>query len=384
MTFSPLPRLRFSLSRCFPGLLLIAAVLLAGCHSKPAAVINPADPKFIVAEKGDWHVLRGDLDAEISKYLQQHHMTPDQVGPDKMPMLETYSLDNIILKKLILDRAATLQINDTAKEEADYLEQARGASTDDEFNKALQTANLTLDQLKEQIHDRVIMEEVLKKEALTNVDPTEQEIDDFYLKNKARIATPAQVRASRILIHLDGQTSPADKAAKKKAIEAAYARVKKGEDFSKVAMEVSEDRSSAPKGGDLDYFQKGENEPGFDDVAFSLKPGQVSPVFETALGYQFIKVTDIKPGGEVSLAEARSDIANYLHQKKAESAIDAYSSKLLATSGVVYHIVRYAPQAPTSAPSAPASATPAAPPSTAGNDSGNTDPPAAPAPAPAQ
>ncbi len=66
------------------------------------------------------------------------------------------------------------------------------------------------------------------------------------MKNKDKFNVPPQIRASRILIIVDEKATPADKAAKKKAIDKAHDRVTHGEDFSKVATEVSEDRYSAP------------------------------------------------------------------------------------------------------------------------------------------
>src|SRR5271168_1350399 len=84
----------------FPALLLAGVAFLAGC--KPAAVADPNDPKFIVAEKGSWQILRGELDAEVGNFLKQHQATAEQVGPAKMPIVETMMLKNMVLKKLLL------------------------------------------------------------------------------------------------------------------------------------------------------------------------------------------------------------------------------------------------------------------------------------------
>jgi parvulin-like peptidyl-prolyl isomerase len=338
----------------FPIVLLAVAALFAtACHP---AVKDPKDPKFIVAEKGNWQVLRGQLDSEIANYLQGNNLTPEKVGPEKMTMLETMMLDNIVLKKLILDKAAAMQLppDDVAKEEAADFAQVKGADTDDQFQQKLKTANLTLDDLKERIHEKVLIGRVLKAEAYKDTEPTEQDIDTIYLQNKDRFVIPPKVRASRVLILVDDKTTPADKAAKKKAIDKAHDRVVHGEDFAKVATAVSEDRYSAPKGGDIGYFQRGESEsPEFDDVAFSTKAGEVSAVFETPLGYQFIKVTDIQPAGTVPIADVRSFIADKLRQAKMQEQQAAYSKKLLADSGVIFHIALVDLSAP------PASAPPA-------------------------
>jgi parvulin-like peptidyl-prolyl isomerase len=340
---------RRSLVESFPHFLVIPAFLigvaaiLSGCHP---AVTDPNDPKFIEAEKGTWKITREDLNKEVAVFLKQNHTTPDQVGPSKMPIVETVTLKNMVLKKLLLDQGAANPVKDADKAEAAEFDAIKtrippGKS----LEELLKTAGLTVDDLKKQIHEKIIVENVLKAQAFKNVDPTEQQISDFYLQNKASITTPPQIRASRILVHLDEKMSPADKAAKKKIIDKAHARVLKGEEFSKVASQVSEDQSSKEKGGDLDFFRPNENEPGFDDVAFRTKLGAVSPVFETSLGYQFIKVTDAKPGGQVPLAEVRPKITAYLREKNMEEQSQAYAKKLLADSGVTYHMTLVDPPA---------------------------------------
>src|SRR5271170_8445812 len=103
MAYSPVRRSILDSSLHFlvlPALLLAGAALLAGCHP---GVSDPKDPKFIVAEKGTWQILRGDLDTEIASELKQHQVTAEQIGPAKMPAVETMALKNMVLKKLFLD-----------------------------------------------------------------------------------------------------------------------------------------------------------------------------------------------------------------------------------------------------------------------------------------
>ncbi len=180
------------------------------------------------------------------------------------------------------------------------------------------------------------------------------------MQNKDKLVTPDKVRASRIIVMVDDKTPPVTREAKKKVIEKAHARVLKGEDFARVAGEVTEDQYSKSKGGDVGYFQKGENEPAFDAVAFSSKPGAVSAVFQSPMGYQFLKVTDVHPGGVLSIAQARDNISAYLLQIKQREAVNAYAKKLLSTSGVTFHLVKVTPdQLPGAANKAPAAMAPA-------------------------
>jgi len=348
MAYSPVRRPIFNSYIKFlalPALLLAGVALLAGC--KPAAVADPNDPKFVVAEKGNWQILRGELDTEVGNFLKQHQATAEQVGPAKMPIVETMMLKNLVLKKLLLDKAATLQLKDVDVEEAKELDAIKGQiPPGQDLNQTLKGAGMSLDDLKKRIHEKILISKVLEAEAFKNVDPTEQEIDDIYLKNKDSFNIPEKVRASRILIHMDDTASAQEKAAKKKAIDKAHDRVAHGEDFGKVAAEVSEDQSSKPKGGDIGYFAKGDNpDAGFDDVAFNTKEGAVSPVFLTPLGYQFIKVTAIQAAGVVPVADARGYIASKLKEQKMEEQSQAYAKQLLAASGVTYHLVLVDPPA---------------------------------------
>jgi peptidyl-prolyl cis-trans isomerase SurA len=357
MAFSSVRRFVLASSRNFlvlSALLVAGAALLTGCHK---TVSDPNDPKFIVAEKGTWQILRGELDTEVASFLKQRQTTAEQVGPSKMPMLQTMMLKNLVLKKLLLDRAAALNLPDTSKAEAAQLDSIKqSVPPGQDFDAQLKASGLTLDDLKKMIHERVVEQNVLEADAFKNVDPTEQEINDVYVKNKDAFNIPGKIRASRILIHVDDTMTAADKTAKKKAIDKAHDRVMHGEDFSKVASAVSEDRSSALKGGDLGFFQKGENpDAGFDEVVFATKQNTVSPVFLTPLGYQFVKVTAIQPPGVVPVADARGYISSKLREQKMGEQEQADAKKLLDNSGVTYHFVLVDPpaQQPQGAPGAP-------------------------------
>ena len=66
-------------------------------------------------------------------------------------------------------------------------------------------------------------------------------------------------------------------------------RLKKGESFTNLAKELSIDKASGKRGGDLGFFRKGMMVKQFEDVAFRLEKGQISEPVKTEFGYHIIK-----------------------------------------------------------------------------------------------
>ncbi len=122
----------------------------------------------------------------------------------------------------------------------------------------------------------------------------------------------------------------AAKAAAKAKAEAARARALRGEDFAKLAAQLSEDTGSAREGGDLGYNTKGKMVAPFDDAQFALKPGEISQVVESRFGYHVIKVEGVREG-DVPVDEAKREIADkQLRETRAAELAKAAAEQTLA------------------------------------------------------
>jgi len=150
------------------------------------------------------------------------------------------------------------------------------------------------------------------------------DVQRYYEDNKGQYSTPEQVRASHILLKTEGK----DDGAVKKQAEDLLAKVKGGADFAALATKFSEDETSAVKGGDLDFFGKGAMVKEFDNVAFSLKPGETSDLVKTQFGYHIIRVTDKKPASTRSLEESRVQIEDILKSERAQKEADRIATEL--------------------------------------------------------
>jgi peptidyl-prolyl cis-trans isomerase SurA len=112
-----------------------------------------------------------------------------------------------------------------------------------------------------------------------------------------------EVKASHILINAKPEDAPADTLKAYNKIVSIRSRILAGEDFEKVAAEVSEDPSAKYNYGNLGYFTALQMVYQFEDAAYNTKTGDLSPIIRTQFGYHLIKVFDRKPArGEVEVS----------------------------------------------------------------------------------
>lgn len=129
-----------------------------------------------------------------------------------------------------------------------------------------------------------------------------------------KIPAEEEVKAAHILIRATAGDDKASKAAEDK-IKAVIARLNKGEDFAKVAGEVTEDPSGKANGGDLGYFTKEQMVPEFANVAFSLEKGKISAPVKTQFGWHVIKVEDKRTKPKPSFEDVKPQVEQFVARK---------------------------------------------------------------------
>ena len=105
-----------------------------------------------------------------------------------------------------------------------------------------------------------------------------------------------QVRARHILISVAADASEADKQIALAEAISITQRLRAGEDFAELALQVSDDTGSAQQGGDLGFFARGQMVTEFEDAAFSLPIGEISDPVLSQFGYHIIEVLEQQPG----------------------------------------------------------------------------------------
>jgi peptidyl-prolyl cis-trans isomerase C len=168
----------------------------------------------------------------------------------------------------------------------------------------------------EEARRQIAAEELIRKEIVEKVVVSEDEIRKYYEDNRSSFVEPERIRVRHIM------TSTEEKA--KEALE----KLKAGGDFGQIARQYSEDPGSRDMGGDLGFIQRGELIKEFEDVAFKLGVGELSPVVRTQFGYHIIKVEEKVEQHQKGLEEVREEIRSRLLLEKQREAFDEMMKSL--------------------------------------------------------
>jgi peptidyl-prolyl cis-trans isomerase D len=158
---------------------------------------------------------------------------------------------------------------------------------------------------------------------------TDAEVEKYYTEHAREFETPHQVRAAHVLATVGhtGGSEAEDKARAK--IADVIRRAKAGEDFAKLAAQISEDPGSKTNGGELGYVSKGEMVPQFEAALFALKKGELTqePV-RTQFGFHAIKVLDVREASRKPLKEVSAQIRGKLAADAADAAAKAKAEEV--------------------------------------------------------
>lgn len=159
---------------------------------------------------------------------------------------------------------------------------------------------------------------VLSAEQLGALDPvSEEEVKAAYAARSSQYRQEEQRNVSHILIAAAADAKPAEKEAAKKKAEGLLADLRKSPDkFAALAKQNSQDPGSADKGGDLGMVAAGTMVKPFEEAAFKLKEGEISPIVETEFGYHIVRVTGVQAAKIKALEEVRAELVKDLGKQK--------------------------------------------------------------------
>jgi len=161
--------------------------------------------------------------------------------------------------------------------------------------------------------NKVLMETLLQSEGKKSL--TDQALHAVYDDAVKQMGNEEEVHARHILFRV---ANPSDDKASKEAedkVKAVIERLKKGEDFAKLANELTEDPSGRKDGGDLGYFTKEQMVPEFSAVAFKLDKGKISDPIKTQFGWHVLKVEDKRKRQPPEFDKVKPQLETYVERK---------------------------------------------------------------------
>ncbi len=183
----------------------------------------------------------------------------------------------------------------------DYFLLARAAAEDSTL------ANLDVGTLVEQSVNQELVLRLRDQVIQVDTAVSQEELLQLY----ERELPGTRVRARHILLRFPEGASTSQADSVRALAGSLRERIESGEDFGDLARQFSEDTGSGANGGDLGSFGKGEMVPPFEEAAFALAQGEVSPVVETTFGLHIIRVDErIVPPVEENLEQFRTLIQN--------------------------------------------------------------------------
>ncbi len=246
----------------------------------------------IVAVIDNEIILQSELELQVNLFAAQRNLNPS----DKE--LRKRVLDEMINNKLLYAQSLRDSITITYEEVEMQLDNQMNYFIQQYGSREIveKTYGMSIERIKREFREdtrKQMAAERLKQMKFGSVDITRREVLEFYENYKDSLGLiPEKFELSHIFIN-----PKATEKVKRKAREFAESlldSLKNGADFARLAEKYSEDPGSSSQGGDLGVVKRGVFYPEFEAAAYSLKPGEISTVVESPVGYHIIELIDRK------------------------------------------------------------------------------------------
>lgn len=309
-------------------ILLIAAtltllLLVAGCGGKVVATVNGEN------------ITQQELDKEVDMYKagleNQGADFSGEEGKEIMDRLRQDVLKQLIDETLLLQQVEKRSLEPSSEEVQKEIKKIRdNFETEGEYKKFLAANGVNEPQLSDYVEKQLAVQKLVD-EVTADVKVTDQEVKQYYQENEENFTQPEERKVRHILIGSEGSGMDTERSQVDAKIEAErlLQKIEQGTDFSQLAKEYSEDPGTKDNGGLLTITRGGGFVQEFEDAAFNLAEGEVSPSpVKTQYGYHIIKVEEIIPSEVQSLEAVKDQIKTSLEDTRRAGEFTDYVEDL--------------------------------------------------------
>src|SRR5437773_1495067 len=288
--------------------------LLAGLLARSACSSPSKASADVVARVNGKDITTAQLEKQFQNRLNGAEQPPStEEGED----LKLQVLNQMINDQILLEQASAAGLSATDAEVDVKFNEFKNQYTEDKSKDLLKEQKMSTDDIRNELRKSITIDKLVNKEITSKISVTDAEIKGFYEKNKESFNLPESFHIAHILVtpvadpdlrngKSDDAKSP-DEARQKAA--RLLREVQGGRDFATVAKESSEDPSSGPNGGDLNFqpLQAIENiDPRLAQAVQKMRPGETFPqVIETRFGFHILKLMEKDAGGQKDLSDHR-------------------------------------------------------------------------------
>jgi len=302
-------------------------------------------PNSVAVAVNGVNITEGEVDKLVNMQLAGMAAQAPKRSPEFIEqyrkLIRQQAVDAIIMGRLLDEKVKETNIVVTEEDAINRLKEVaslqKPALSLEDFKKKMEEYGQNFNEVKDQVRKGLSYQKLIETQPGGKISITEDDAKNYYSENQKRFETPEQLRASHILITPDPNAPDPNQAkAKAKAkIQGLLEQIKAGADFAQLAKTNSA-CPSASRGGDLDFFPRGQMEPAFEKVAFATDVNQVSDIVETSYGYHIIKVTDRKAASVIPFEQVKDQLINQLKQRKQSEFAQQYVQSLRASAKIVY------------------------------------------------
>lgn len=239
------------------------------------------------------------------------------------------ALDAIIAERLLLSAAKSLQLEVTEAQVDAAIQdiKTRNHFDDAQFDEALRSQGLDRPTFRGQIRRELETYQVLQHNVRGRVKLSDEDVRNYYRTHPQEFGGEPELKVRHIFLPVREGASKADEDKVRAQGEKVLQRLKTGEDFAKVAKEVSKGPSAA-EGGDLGWLRRGTIQKQLEDAAFALGDGELSPLVRAGSGFHVLKVEERRSGGGRSFEDAAEEIRNRLYEEQVGATRAQYLEQL--------------------------------------------------------
>jgi parvulin-like peptidyl-prolyl isomerase len=277
--------------------------------------------------------LRARLNQDIAPDSLKNDEELKKALAEVTPRLIVETVDELLLIQLGKERGYKLS-DQQFKEWLTALRKEQNLLDEQKFMAALKQEGMTVDDLRKNVERQMLIQRVQQDEVGSKLSITEEEARQYYLNHQREFTEPSSVTLREILIEVptttkDGQTgvnvSRDDEAAKRAA--GVRARLSAGEDFAKVAGEVSAAASKA-NGGLIGPIAVSEISESLQKTLQGMKPGDITQPMRVQRGYHILKLETLKASAVQPFDSVRDLVAERVHGERRQQEIRKFLSRI--------------------------------------------------------